>query len=157
MLNQLGQGVYSGIKYLPKQIMMHLVYFIALWLNAFPRKQNLSLNLLPRGIVTQRSISLDGKCNVIFGSYVQTTTDMLVTDNHKPRTHGYIAIRPSGNWQGSLKYFNLETRKVVIRRIATVIPMPDRVVKRLNAWGLNNKKEVWETKLLELRNRNKKS
>ena len=41
-----------GIKHLPKQIVIHLVYYVTLWLNAFPGKQTLSLNFLPKEIVT---------------------------------------------------------------------------------------------------------
>ena len=86
-----------GIKYLSKQIVIHLVYYVTLWLNAFSREQSLSLNFSPREIVTQRSISLNNKCKAIFGSYVQATTYALATNNQKPRTHGCIALGPSGN------------------------------------------------------------
>ena len=87
-------------------------------------------------------MSLDNKCNAIFGSYVQTTTDALVTNDQKPRTPRCITIGPSGNQQGSLNCVDLETGKVVIWRIATVVPIPDRVVKKLNTWGLITKKDV---------------
>ena len=76
-----------GIKHLHKQIVIHLVYDVTLWLNAFPRKQSLSLNFLPREIVTQRRISLDDKCNAEFGSYVQATTDTIVTNYQKRCLH----------------------------------------------------------------------
>ena len=39
-------------KYLPKQIVIHLVYFVALWLNAFPNKNGISEKYSPREIVT---------------------------------------------------------------------------------------------------------
>ena len=129
-----------GIKHLHKQIVIHLVYNVTLWLNSFPINQSLSLNFSPREIVTQQSISLGDKCNAGFGSYVQATTDAIVTNNQKPRTHGCIALGPSGNRQGSLKCFDLETGMVVIRRIVKVFPMPDRVVKKVNAWVIKTKR-----------------
>ena len=86
-----------GIKHLHKQIVIHLVYDVTLKLNSFPRKQSLSLNFLPREIVMQRSISLDDKCNAEFGSYVQATTDAVVTNDQQPQTHGCMALGPSGN------------------------------------------------------------
>ena len=64
---------------------------------------------------------------------MQATTDEIVTNDQKPGTHGCIALGPSGNWQDSLKCFDLETGMVVIRRIVKVMPMPDRVVKKVNA------------------------
>ena len=45
---------------------------------------------------------------------------------------------------------------VVIRRIVKVIPMPDRVVKQVNAWGIKTKKDLSVMKSLEFRDRNKK-
>ena len=129
--------------------MIHLVYDVTLKLNAFPRHQSLSLNFSPREIVTQRTLILDDKCNAEFGSYVQATTDAVVTNDQQPRTHGCLALGPSGNRQGSLKCFDLETGMVVIRRIVKVIPMPDRVVKKVNAWGIKTKKDLTVMKSLE--------
>ena len=74
------------------------------------------------------------------GSYVQATADVIVTNDQKPRTHGCIALGPLENQQGSLKCFDLETGMVVIWRIVKVFPMPDRVVKQVNAWGIKTKK-----------------
>ena len=45
---------------------------------------------------------------------------------------------------------------VVIRRIVKVIPMPDRVVKKVNAWGIKTKKDLSVMKSLEFCDRNKK-
>ena len=45
-----------GIKYLNKQIVIHLVYSVCLWLNAFLLKSELSMEYSPQDIVTQRSV-----------------------------------------------------------------------------------------------------
>ena len=71
--------------------------------------------------MTQRCVELDDRCKAIYGSYVQATTDAMVTHDQKSRTHGCIVLGPSGNCQGSLKCFDLETGKIVIRIIAIVI------------------------------------
>ena len=39
--------------YLPKQIVIHLIYFVALWLNVFPNKNGISEKYSPREIATQ--------------------------------------------------------------------------------------------------------
>ena len=41
----------------------------------------------------------------------------------------------SGNLQGLLKCFDLDTGWVVVRRSFKVLPIPDRVVKLANCWG----------------------
>ena len=79
----------------------------------------------------------------------------MVTNDQKPRTHGCIELGPHGNWQGPLKYFDLESGKVVIRIIVKVIPMPDRIVKQVNAWGLNTRRDISKMELLEFLDRNK--
>ena len=54
----------------------------------------------------------------------------------KLRTHGCVALGTAGNWQGSTKCFDSNTRKVVSRRmIGEELPYPDRVIKRVNELG----------------------
>ena len=67
------------------------------------------------------------------------------------RTESCIDLGPSGNWQRSTKYFNLNTGKAVTRRTVTVVPMPDRIVKKVNAWGDNprGKKYADDLKFLD--------
>ena len=50
----------------------------------------------------------------------------------KLRTHGCVALGTAGNWQGSTKCFDLDTGKVVLRRIiGEALPSPDLVIKRV--------------------------
>ena len=60
-------------------------------------------------------------------------------NDNTPRTRGSIALGPSGNRQGSLKRFDLETGKVVCRRIIKQIQWPDGTIEMANAWGQKSK------------------
>ena len=71
----------------------------------------------------------------MFGSYVQASNDVFITNTMKLRTHGCVALGTSGNWQGSTKFFDIETAKVVTRRVVKVVLYPDRVIKRVNDLG----------------------
>ena len=51
------------------------------------------------------------------------------------RTHAGIALRPTGNLQGSVKFYRINTGGVLKRRSFTPTPMPDQVIKRVNAIG----------------------
>ena len=51
-------------------------------------------------------------------------------------------LGPSGNRQGSLKCFGLETGKLVARRIAKQIPCPDIMLKIACEWVRKSKKIV---------------
>ena len=46
-----------------------------------------------------------------------------------PRTHSCIALGLSGNCQGNVNCFDLETGKVVVRRTINHIPWPERMIK----------------------------
>ncbi len=61
----------------------------------------------------------------------------------------------TGNIQGSVKFYCLKTGKILKRRLFTPLPMPDQVIKRVNAigarekqgqefWFLNQRKEPYE-------------
>ena len=80
---------------------------------------------------------------VLFGSYVQASNDAIITNTIKLRTHGCVAPGTSGNWQGSTKCFDVETGKVVTRRVVKQVPHPDRVIKRVNEWGKTTRGEKY--------------
>ena len=62
-----------------------------------------------------------------------------MTNDNTPRTHGCIALGPSGNRQGCLIFSDLETGKVVTRRIIKQIPWPNGTIEIANAWGRKSK------------------
>ena len=85
---------------LPKQIVIHLVYNVCLWLNVFPLKSGLSMDCSPRELVTQCSVSYEKDCKAEFGSYIESSTSAMVTNSQIPRRHDCIALGPSGKRQG---------------------------------------------------------
>ena len=56
-----------------------------------------------------------------------------------PRTHGVIALGPTGNMLGSVKFYSLTTGRVLKRRSFTPMAMPDRVIKQVNSIGLRER------------------
>jgi len=53
----------------------------------------------------------------------------------QPHTQGTISLGPSTNCQGSHKFYNLTSAKVIVRRSWTIIPMHDGVIARVNQLG----------------------
>ena len=51
------------------------------------------------------------------------------------RMHEGIALGPTGNLQGSVKFFCLNTGRVLKRRAFTALPMPTRVIKCVDTIG----------------------
>ena len=54
---------------------------------------------------------------------------------------------PTGNLQGLVKFFCLNTGRILKQRSFTALPMPDRVIKRVNAIGVR-KRQGWTLRFL---------
>ena len=72
--------LYCGMIFLRKYIVIHLVYNVCLWLNAFPLKLILSMVYSPRELVTQHSVGYKKGFKAEFGSYVEASTNAMVTN-----------------------------------------------------------------------------
>lgn len=70
-------------------------------------------------------------CRARFGAYVEASQDSDITNTMNDRTAPCIVLGPTGNVQGSVSCYNLETKQVVTRRTITPLPMPDRVIRRV--------------------------
>ena len=80
--------------------------------------------------------------------------DAIVTNDNTPRTHSCIALDPSGNRQGYVKCFDLETGKVVVRRTKNQIPWPERMTEKASAW-VRRSKELISKNAIRFRNRHR--
>ena len=122
-------------KFLHHQVIIHLLKFVAMWMNALPADNGVSDTISPREIVTRLKMNFDKHCKVLFGSYVKASEDSDITNTLRDRTQECIALGPTGNVQGSLACFDINTGEVLTRCTVTSLPMPDRVVKKMIAWG----------------------
>ena len=59
-------------------------------------------------------------CKVDFGSYVEASVNVAVTNNNSERTISCVALGPAGNCQGSVKCFDIETGKILYHRTRTL-------------------------------------
>jgi hypothetical protein len=48
--------------------------------------------------------------------------------------HEAITLGPTGNLQGSVKFYSLDTGRVLKRRLFTPIPMPDRIIAKIKTF-----------------------
>ena len=75
------------------------------------------------------------------------------TNDNVPRTHEAIALGPTGNFNGTYKFFCLKIGRVLKRRRWISFPMPDRVIKKVDTWGRHTRRDVCASP--EFRNWNK--
>ena len=126
------RATYSTLPYewLPIRLIAEMVFVAVFWLNCFPNAQGISPNLSPRTIVTGLHIDFNRHCRYQFGEYVQTHEEH---DNSMlSRTIGALALRPTGNLQGSFYFLSLSTGRVLNRLSATPIPMPEHVIGQVH-------------------------
>jgi hypothetical protein len=113
---------------MPDQFVIHLLYFVTLWINAFPSDSGVSDAYSPREIVTGMKMDYAKHCKARFGSYVEASDDPTITNTLRDRTSPCIVLGPTGNLQGAVKCYNLQTKQIVDRREVTPLPMPDKVI-----------------------------
>jgi hypothetical protein len=88
-------------KRLPARMIIELIGFITLGLNAFPPKSGVSDTFSPMKIMTGTSLSFKQHCKAPFGAYVETHEENKPTNTLKERTRGAICLGPSTDSQGS--------------------------------------------------------
>ena len=67
--------------------------------------------------------------------HCEVHVDPDITNTIEPRTKWGICLRPMGNMQGSYKFLLLLTRKKVMQRKFTEMPIIDSVIRRIDSFG----------------------
>lgn len=125
------RGIINTLPFkLPPQLEVYLIQYVVSRIVLIPTR-NSGEYVSPREKLFGRSIIVQKELKHAFGDYVHAHDNE--TDNTmKPRTEAAIALLPTGNRDGSWYYYLLSTKEVVTRLKATVLPMPDIVIKYLN-------------------------
>ena len=126
------RSVYTTLPFeaLPKVMLIELAKFATFWLNGLPNQNNqLSTTRSPRELVTGETVDYHRHCRFEFGEYVQCHEQH--SNNMEARTIGALALRPTGNRQGSYYFMSLESGRIITRNHATRLPMPNEVIQRV--------------------------
>ena len=103
----------------PKFLLKWIVYFVVSRLNLINNKSannTINDNRSPREIFYGRRTDFNRDLRVSFGEYVQAYDPNIAQLNSmSPRTRGAIALLPTGNARGSVKFWCLSTNKIITR------------------------------------------
>ena len=124
---------------MPDVMIIHLIKFVTFWINAFVNENGASKVFSPRELLTGMKVDYEKHCQARWGAYIEASDDADVTNDMRDRTSPCVVLGPTGNVQGSVRCFNLETKKVITRRTVKELPMPDRVVRRIIRLGRASK------------------
>ncbi len=104
-----------------------------LWLNTFPVQSGVSAVYSPQELLVRWRMDYKKHCHVVPSTYCKVHDEPLLSNMMMARTHEAIAMRPTGNLQGSNMFFCLKTGQILKRHSFMPMPMPDRVIRCVNA------------------------
>ena len=133
------RGHYNTLPFrsIPLRMLIELVYNAIFWLNSFPPLGGISKTISPRELVFGGKIDYNKHCKYEFGEYVQTHEEH--DNSMATRTIGALALRPNGNLQGGHLFLSLSTGRVIDRKNATPLPMPNEVIDRIHRMARQQK------------------
>ena len=94
---------------IPRRMKIEFIYFVRLWLNVFPVKSGVSETFSPREILLRWRVDAKKHCRVLHGSYCEVHDEPNPSNTTVSRTYEGIALVPTGNLQGSVKFYCLNT------------------------------------------------
>ena len=116
--------------HIPQQMKIEFVYFMVFWLNAFPVKTGISGVYPPQELLVWWRLNYNKHCRVLPGTYCEVHDEPVPSNTMTSPMHAAIAMGPTGNLQGSMKFYCLTTGWILKRGEFTPYPMPDWVIKR---------------------------
>ena len=114
---------------------IEFIYFVTLWFNVFPVKSGVSETFSLRQILLRWIMDAKKHCRVLPGSYYEVHDETNPSNTTVIRTHEGTSLGPTGNLQGSVKFYCLNTGRLLKRRVFTEIPMPTAVIAKVNKIG----------------------
>ncbi len=80
-------------------------------------------------------------CRVLPGTYCEIHDEPDPSNSTVAHTYEGIALGLTSNLQGSMKFYCLNTGRVLNHRLFTAMPMPQRMIKWVNAIGKCEKQD----------------
>jgi hypothetical protein len=125
---------------LPHSLLKWLVLFAVSRINMMPSAAKTGYSVSPIELFKGRKIDYKRDVRIGFGEYVQADDPNVNPRNSlQSRTNGAIALLPTGNLQGSVKFYSLATGGVITRDHFKIIPMPDEVIAHMNTLAEKDK------------------
>jgi hypothetical protein len=124
---------------------IEFIYFVVLWLNAFHVKNGILVAYSPQELLVDWKLDYTKHCWVLPGTYCEAHNKLVPFNMMVPYMYEAIVLGPTGNLQESVKFYCLNTGRMLKWHSVTAQPMPDRVIKKVNAMGACKKQgqEFW--------------
>jgi hypothetical protein len=134
---------------LPFKLLKFLVMFCIATINMQPNLHR-SDRASPRELFTQMKLDFKRDLRVAFGDYVFAPTEPSVKNSMESRASGCIALYPTGNRTGAVKFYSLANDSIVSRTQWKCVPMPREVILHLNSMAHLSKYKVSKDPILRM-------
>ena len=136
-IKEIFQEIVSTLPFntLPKQFVIHLTYYIYMFLYCMTYSQGTSEHFYPRYIVTVKAIYYNKHCKAHLVSYIEAHDYIVVNNTQHPQTVPVVYLVPTGDIHSTLKLFDLNTGVVKKPRTITQFPMSERVITLVKKWA----------------------
>ncbi len=94
-------------QHIPRRMKIEFIYFMMLWLNAFPVKDGILAAFSPWELLMRWQMDYSKHCRVFPGTYCEVHDEPPPSNTMTPQTQEAIAMGPMGNLQGTVKFFCL--------------------------------------------------
>jgi hypothetical protein len=101
--------------------------------NMFPCRGGVSNNLSPHTLICGVSFEYKTQCRVPFGTYCEIHDENVPTNIMQARTTPAISLGPTGNLQGTYKFYSLTTTKLIVHCNWTKLPMLESVITQVKS------------------------
>ncbi len=94
-------------QHIPRCMKIEFVYFMVLWLTAFPVKNGILAVYSPQELLVWWQMDYSKHCRVLLGTYCEVHDEPSPLNTMTPRMHKAIAMGLTRNLQGTVKFFCL--------------------------------------------------
>jgi hypothetical protein len=125
--------MHSSIPLPLKQMLIHLLHFVTMWLKNIPTTNGILADFSPCEIILCHHLSYKHHCRAPFGAYCKIHEDNAPTNLMRSHALPAISLGPTGNFQGSYHFLNLVTGSVIKCRTFDELPEPQSVIDHVTA------------------------
>jgi hypothetical protein len=129
------RSILQGLSFnLMVSLTKYLVEYATIMLNLTPSEQRVDPTSSWELFFGQK-VNYKIQLKISFGDFAQCVNPHIISNSMTPRTEACIALLPVLNTQGSFMFFNLETKKVIMRNQWVESPIPIWAENLLKKWA----------------------
>ena len=112
-------------------LLPYLVAFVVHMINMVPHRGDV-YPVSARELFLNRRLDVERDLRCSFGDYCMCVNPVISNDTTTARTTAGIALLPTGNRQGSVKFLDMTSNIIFVRDKFIVLPMPTNVINFMN-------------------------